>query len=112
MAGGPFAANIQCVECGGVADRIYEGVEDDRYACRKCGTEFGVCWDRATELPTKLFDESPPAPGDLARLAAQLRTMGATDADIAEAWQRLVAMNAPVTRQLTLDDLLRAVRSG
>jgi hypothetical protein len=65
MAGGPFAANVQC-SCLGVADRYYDGTEDDYYLCRRCGKIFGICWDHEAELPTKLYDpevrkvEPPP----------------------------------------------------
>ncbi len=69
MAGGPFAANVQCGYCGGVADRYYNGSEDDHYLCRDCGKQFFICWEREDALPTKLFHpevrkvEPPPSPG-------------------------------------------------
>jgi len=46
MAGGPHAALVMCMSCGGRAVRIYEGYEDDRYCCEACREEFGLDWRR------------------------------------------------------------------
>jgi hypothetical protein len=46
MAGGPHAAIVMCMECGGKAIRIYEGAEDDQYRCEACREEFGLDWRR------------------------------------------------------------------
>ena len=46
MAGGPNAAIVMCMSCGGKAIRIYEGYEDDHYRCASCREEFGLDWRR------------------------------------------------------------------
>lgn len=46
MAGGPHAAVVMCMLCGGMAVRIYEGFEDDHYRCEACRGEFGLDWRR------------------------------------------------------------------
>jgi hypothetical protein len=46
MAGGPHAAIMMCLSCLGPADRIGEGIEDDMYQCRECGSRFGIDWRR------------------------------------------------------------------
>ncbi len=64
MAGGPNAAVATCLECGGPADRTYEGLEDDHYTCRACGTGFQICFDPMAggsgPPPEPLY---PPPPG-------------------------------------------------
>jgi DNA-directed RNA polymerase subunit RPC12/RpoP len=46
MAGGPHAAAVMCMSCGGKAIRIYEGYEDDHYRCEACSDKFGLDWRR------------------------------------------------------------------
>ena len=46
MAGGPNAAIVMCMSCGGKAVRVYEGMEDDHYRCEECHGGFGIDWGR------------------------------------------------------------------
>jgi len=70
MAGGPHADLVACPEClfeDGVvtkATRVYEGVEDDHYACER-EHKFGIDWSRgaATE------PQWPPKPELVAKFA-------------------------------------------
>jgi hypothetical protein len=45
MAGGPHAAVVMCLHCGGKANRMSEGLENDWYLCESCEKKFGVHWD-------------------------------------------------------------------
>jgi len=51
MAGGPFADKMPCITCGGRADRVYDGIEDDHYVCVN-GHRFGIDWTHGP-LPDK-----------------------------------------------------------
>jgi len=44
MAGGPNAAIVMCMRCGGKANRISKGCETDYYLCEECGSEYGIDW--------------------------------------------------------------------
>ena len=63
MAGGPNAAAMMCMECGGKAPRTCEGAESDQYQCEQCGKGFAVDWRRGQptepcwpETPEKLAE--------------------------------------------------------
>lgn len=83
MAGGPFARVIPCDTCRAAsvrapAERVYEGSENDRYACAR-GHTFLIHW-RA--LPTKplWIDDARIAERAYALYLDRTRSGGAGDA--------------------------------
>lgn len=72
MAGGPFAAVVACDVCRWrfdrwtVAERIYEGSENDQYRCAE-GHTFGIHWRSIPDHPMW-----PPTAADEAVMAAQI----------------------------------------
>ena len=68
MAGGAFAAEVACLQClfddrrVVRAERIFEGVEADRYRC-EAGHGFGLDWPKPAPEP-----QWPAPPGILAGL--------------------------------------------
>ena len=72
MAGGPNAAAMMCMECGGKANRTAEGIESDLYQCEQCGHRFALDFRRGPpKEPT--WPESPEGIAEARRLFALLQ---------------------------------------
>jgi hypothetical protein len=76
MAGGPNAASMMCLECGGKADRVLEGSENDQYNCTQCGKGFSVDWRRGP--PSKpTWPDNPDGLSEAQRLFALIKAQKA-----------------------------------
>jgi transposase-like protein len=55
MACGVNASVVPCLKCLKLAERIFEGYENDRYRCSSCGYEFLIDWsyDGAPQKPCR-----------------------------------------------------------